>query len=40
MNLPGIGEYVASAICAILKDENCAVVDGNIKKEFFQEHSS
>jgi len=32
MNLPGIGEYVASAICAILKDENCAVIDGNIKR--------
>ena len=30
--LPGIGEYISSAISAILKDEQCAVVDGNIKR--------
>ena len=30
--LPGVGDYVASAICAILKDDSCVVVDGNIKR--------
>ncbi len=30
--VPGIGDYISSAISAILKNENCAVVDGNIKR--------
>jgi len=30
--LPGIGEYISSAISAILCDESCAVIDGNIKR--------
>jgi len=30
--LPGVGEYISSAISAILEDESCAVVDGNIKR--------
>ena len=30
--LPGIGDYISSAISAILKDEPCAVVDGNIRR--------
>ncbi|MFL2661853.1 MAG: A/G-specific adenine glycosylase [Alphaproteobacteria bacterium] len=30
--LPGVGDYISSAISAILKDESCAVVDGNIKR--------
>ena len=30
--IPGIGDYISSAISAILKNENCAVVDGNIKR--------
>ena len=30
--LPGIGDYVSSAICAILFDQNCTVIDSNIKK--------
>ena len=30
--LPGIGDYVSSAICAILVDQNCTVIDGNIKR--------
>ncbi len=29
---PGIGEYTSSAISAILMNETCAVVDGNIKR--------
>ena len=32
IKLPGIGDYSAAAISAILKDENHAVVDGNIKR--------
>ena len=30
--LPGIGDYISSSILAILKDEQCAVVDGNIRR--------
>ena len=30
--IPGIGEYTSSAISAILKDEPCAVIDGNIER--------
>ena len=30
--LPGIGEYTSGAIAAILKDETCSVVDGNIER--------
>ena len=30
--LPGIGDYVSSAICAILLDKNCTVIDSNIKR--------
>ncbi len=30
--LPGVGDYISSAISAILKDEPCAVVDGNIRR--------
>ncbi len=30
--LPGIGDYVSSAICAILLDQNCTVIDSNIKR--------
>ncbi len=30
--IPGIGDYISCSISAILKDENCAVVDGNIKR--------
>ncbi len=30
--LPGIGEYTSCAISAILKDESCSVIDGNIKR--------
>jgi len=30
--LPGIGDYVSSAICAILVDQNCTVIDSNVKK--------
>ena len=32
MNIPGIGEYTSSSISAILKDEPCAVIDGNIER--------
>lgn len=32
VKLPGIGDYTASSISAILNDENNAVVDGNIKR--------
>ena len=32
LEIPGIGDYTSSAISAILKDEKCAVVDGNIKR--------
>ena len=31
-NIPGIGDYISSAIAAILKDEPCAVLDSNIKR--------
>ena len=31
-SLPGIGEYTSSSISAILKDESCAVIDGNIER--------
>tara|TARA_B100000029_G_scaffold477618_1_gene522819 strand:+ start:426 stop:1496 length:1071 start_codon:yes stop_codon:yes gene_type:complete len=30
--VPGIGDYISSAIPAILKDEPCVVLDGNIKR--------
>ena len=30
--IPGIGDYISCSISAILKNENCAVVDGNIKR--------
>ena len=30
--IPGIGEYISCSISAILRDEDCAVVDGNIKR--------
>ncbi len=30
--LPGVGDYISCAISAILKDEPCAVIDGNIKR--------
>jgi len=32
IKLPGIGDYSAAAISAILEDQNHAVVDGNIKR--------
>ena len=32
--LPGVGDYISCAISAILKDEPCAVIDGNIKRVF------
>ena len=32
LNIPGIGEYTSCSISAILKDEPCAVVDGNIER--------
>jgi A/G-specific adenine glycosylase len=32
INIPGIGEYTSCSISAILKDESCAVVDGNIER--------
>ena len=32
LNIPGIGEYSSCSISAILKDEPCAVVDGNIER--------
>ena len=32
MNIPGIGEYTSSSISAILNDESCAVIDGNIER--------
>ena len=32
LNIPGIGEYTSSSISAILKDEACAVIDGNIER--------
>ena len=32
LNIPGIGEYSSCSISAILKDEACAVVDGNIER--------
>ena len=31
-DLPGVGDYISSAISAILNDEACAVIDGNIKR--------
>lgn len=30
--LPGIGDYISCSIAAILKDESCAVIDGNIRR--------
>ena len=30
--LPGIGDYISCSISAILKDESCAVIDGNIRR--------
>ena len=30
--IPGIGDYISCSIPAILKDENCPVIDGNIKR--------
>ena len=30
--IPGIGEYISCSISAILKNENCAVIDSNIKR--------
>ena len=30
--IPGIGDYISCSISAILKDESCAVIDGNIKR--------
>ncbi len=30
--LPGVGDYISSAISAILDDEPCSVIDGNIKR--------
>ena len=30
--LPGIGDYTSCAISAILEDESCSVIDGNIKR--------
>jgi len=30
--IPGIGDYISCSISAILKDEPCAVIDGNIKR--------
>ena len=32
LNIPGIGEYTSCSISAILKDEPCAVIDGNIER--------
>ena len=32
LEIPGIGDYTSSAISAILNDERCTVVDGNIKR--------
>jgi A/G-specific adenine glycosylase len=32
INLPGIGNYSSCSIAAILKDEACTVVDGNIER--------
>ena len=32
LEIPGIGDYTSSAISAILNDEKCTVVDGNIKR--------
>ena len=32
LEIPGIGDYTSSAISAILNDERCSVVDGNIKR--------
>ena len=32
INIPGIGEYTSSSVSAILKDEPCAVIDGNIER--------
>ena len=32
INIPGIGEYTSCSISAILKDEPCAVIDGNIER--------
>ena len=34
LEIPGIGDYTSSAISAILKDERCTVIDGNIKRIF------
>ncbi len=30
--LPGVGDYISCAISAILNDEQCTVIDGNIKR--------
>ena len=30
--IPGIGDYISCAISAILRNEDCAVIDGNIKR--------
>ena len=30
--IPGIGDYISCSIPAILKDESCPVIDGNIKR--------
>ncbi len=30
--LPGVGEYISSSISAILNDEPCVVIDGNIRR--------
>ena len=32
LEIPGIGDYTSSAISAILNNDECAVVDGNIKR--------
>ena len=32
LEIPGIGDYTSSAISAILNDERCTVIDGNIKR--------
>ena len=34
LEIPGIGDYTSSAISAILNDDRCTVVDGNIKRIF------
>jgi len=32
IKIPGLGKYTANSISAILKDEPCAVVDGNVER--------